>query len=142
MPTFEAERDIEQSPESIWRTLLSMEEWPEWSPMFQHVEFHEPARRMDGEWTLHGLLGRVPYNGTFRLIEHRPVERLSFTSISVSPPYEFVRHQVTIENGSGSRLKWRVDYGTSGGPGGWIIDRLLIRRRTPQLLVANLRQFG
>lgn len=138
MPTVEAVHEIESSPESVWRLLLAMEEWPEWSPLFQHVEFHEPTRRMEGEWTLHGLLGRMPYNGTFRLIEHKPVERLVFSSITVSPPYDAVSHLVTLERESTVRLRWRVVYRTAGGPGGWFVDRLLIRRGLVELLQRKL----
>lgn len=139
MPTVEAVREIENSLESAWRMLLAMEQWPEWSPLFQHVAFHEPARRIEGEWTLHGRLGRMPYSGTFRLIEHKPVERLAFTSITVSPPYDAISHVVTLERESSTRLRWQVVYRTAGGPGGWIVDRLLIRRGLTEILDAKLR---
>lgn len=134
MPAFQVTRQFEASPESIWRVVLAYESWPEWSPLFQLVRPEEPERGLQSEWTLNGLLGRVPYSGLFRQIEHRPLETFSFTSIRVSPPYDSVCHTFTLGHAPAPNLTWRVEYTTSGGPGGWIVDRLLIRRQTLELL--------
>lgn len=138
MPVIESSREIDASPETIWRILASHREWPHWSPLFQHVGSESPELGMAGEWTLHGIIGRVPYNGLFRTEVHRPVELLIIRSIRVSPPYEFVRHSVALKRDPVPKLAWRIEYGTSGGPGGWIIDRLLIRRQARALLERGL----
>lgn len=135
MATIEAQRELDASPESIWRQLLAIESWPGWSPLFQHACFATPELGLHGEWTLHGLLGRVPYNGTFTLIEHRPLERLAFESQTISPPYHWVVHDVRLSRaGARPLLHWRIDYAMAGGPGGLLIDRLLIRRQARELL--------
>lgn len=129
MGKIEATREINASPEAIWRIVLAYERWPEWSPLFQHVEPETPEIGLNGEWTLNGLIGRIPYTGLFRQIGHRPLEAFAFGSIRVSPPYDFIRHTVLLrQDGSLPSLTWRIEYGMSGGPGGWIVDRLLVRR--------------
>lgn len=138
MPLIEASREIDASPETIWRVVASHRAWPHWSPLFQHVSSEAPELGIEGEWTLHGAIGRVPYNGLFRTEVHRPVEVLIIRSIRVSPPYEFIRHSIGLKREPLPRITWRVEYGTSGGPGGWIIDRLLIRRGAPELIERGL----
>ena len=125
----EATGEIDASPEAIWRVVLGYERWPDWSPLFQMVEPETPEVGLNGEWRLNGLIGRMPYTGLFRQIDHRPLEAFSFASISVSPPFDFIRHSVFLgADGPRPQLTWRIDYKMSGGPGGWIIDRLLVRR--------------
>ena len=128
MPKIEESTEIDASPEAIWRVVLAYERWPEWSPLFQQVEPESPAIGLNGEWTLNGLIGRVPYSGLFRQVGHRPLEAFAFASIRVSPPYDFIRHTVLLSDAPTPRLTWRIEYTMSGGPGGWIIDRLLVRR--------------
>lgn len=140
MPVIEASRDIDASPETIWRVLIAMDGWPEWLPLFQLVRNDEPERGFEGEWTLHGLLGRMPYSGRFEIFEHRPAERFGFGSLTVSPPFSNIRHEISLERVSRPRLTWRVDYTTAGGPGGWLVDRLLIRRSAGELLERGLTE--
>lgn len=129
MRTIEASGEINASPESIWRIVLAYERWPEWSPLFQLVEPETPEIGLNGEWRLNGVLGRVPYTGLFHQVGHRPLEAFAFASISVSPPYDFIRHTVLLNRESSTpALTWRIEYKMSGGPGGWIIDRLMVRR--------------
>lgn len=140
MPTIEAEREFDTSPETIWRVLIAMSEWPEWSPLFQLARNEQPEQGLQGEWTLHGLVGRMPYSGTFEVFEHRPTERFGFASLTVSPPFHTIRHEITLERRSRPHLTWRLDYTPSGGPGGWLIDRLLIRRSAADLLERALTE--
>ena len=129
MATIEAAHEINASPEAIWRVVLAYERWPEWSPLFQLVEPESPEIGLNGEWTLNGLIGRVPYSGLFRQVGHRPLEAFAFASIRVSPPYDFIRHTVLLDRANARPvLTWRIEYTMSGGPGGWIVDRLLVRR--------------
>lgn len=129
MTTIEATGEIDASPEAIWRVVLGYEHWPEWSPLFQDVVPEAPEIGLNGEWKLNGLIGRVPYTGLFRQIAHRPLEAFVFASIRVSPPYDFIRQTVILNTDATiPRLTWRIEYSMSGGPGGWIIDRLLVRR--------------
>lgn len=127
VPTVEVRREIDASPEAIWRVVLGYESWPEWSPLFQLVRPEDPAQGLNGEWTLNGLIGRIPYTGLFRQTLHKPVEVFAFASIRVSPPYDFIGHTVRLERAPTPVLTWRIDYSMSGGPGGWLLDRLLIR---------------
>ena len=125
----EAAREIDASPEAIWRVVLAYEQWPEWSPLFQLVEPESPELGLNSEWTLNGVIGRVPYSGRFRQVGHRPLEAFAFASIRVSPPYDFIRHTVLLDRAATRPiLTWRIEYSMSGGPGGWLIDRLLVRR--------------
>ncbi len=130
----EAKQEIEASPEAIWRLVVGYEQWPEWSPLFQLVRPENPTEGLNGEWTLNGLIGRIPYNGLFRQVAHRPLEAFAFASIRVSPPYDFIRHTVLLKQDPTPILAWRIEYSMSGGPGGWIIDRLLVRSRSGALL--------
>jgi hypothetical protein len=139
MATIEASRSYDTSPESIWRQLLAIERWPNWSPLFQHASLEEPELGLNGAWTLHGLLGRIPYNGSFKLIEHLPLKRLAFESTTISPPYDGVIHDVRLARDTHPTLTWRIDYAMSGGPGGLLIERLLIRRQTRELLERQLQ---
>jgi len=125
----EAAREIDASPEAIWRVVLAYEQWPEWSPLFQLVEPESPELGLNSEWTLNGVIGRVPYSGRFRQVGHRPLEAFAFASIRVSPPYDFIRHTVLLDRAATRPiLTWRIEYSMSGGPGGWLIDRLLVNR--------------
>jgi hypothetical protein len=139
MATIEASRSYDASPESIWRRLLAIEQWPEWSPLFQHAAFATPELGLSGPWRLHGLLGRIPYNGSFTLIEHLALKRLAFESTTISPPYDWVVHDVRLTRDGRPTLTWRIDYAMSGGPGGLLVDRLLIRRQTRELLDRQLQ---
>lgn len=129
MGRIEATGEIDASPEAIWRVVLGYESWPEWSPLFQLVEPESPEIGLNGEWKLNGMIGRVPYTGTFRQIGHRPLEAFGFASINVSTPYDFIRHTVMLNtDGPTPILTWRIEYTMAGGPGGWIVDWLLVRR--------------
>jgi hypothetical protein len=134
----EAQREIDAGPEAIWRVALGYERWPEWSPLFQMVRPESPELGLNGEWTLNGLIGRIPYSGLFRQIEHRPLEAFVFASIRVSPPYDFIRHTILLRKDATPRLIWRIEYSMSGGPGGWLIDRLLVSPGATGLLERNV----
>jgi len=127
VPTVEVRREIDASPEAIWRVVLGYESWPEWSPLFQLLRPEDPAQGLNGEWTLNGLIGRIPYTGRFRQTTHQPLETFAFASLRVSAPYDFIGQTVKLERAPTPTLTWRIDYTMSGGPGGWLIDRLLIR---------------
>ncbi len=139
MHTLEATAEIDASPEAIWRIVLAYERWPEWSPLFQLVEPETPEIGLNGEWKLNGFLGRIPYTGTFHQVGHRPLEAFAFASISLSPPYDFIRHTVLLKrNGPVPLVTWRIEYRMSGGPGGWIVDRLLVRRNATTIASKQL----
>ena len=141
MGRIEATGEIDASPEAIWRVVLGYERWPEWSPLFQSVEPEEPEIGLNGEWTLNGLIGRIPYTGLFRQVGHRPLEAFAFASIRVSPPYDFVRHTVVLNtDGATPQLTWRIEYTMSGGPGGWIVDRVLVRRGLDGFLASQIHE--
>lgn len=143
MTTIEVWRELDASAESVWRQLLALDAWPAWSPLFQHVAMATPELGLHGEWTLHGLLGRIPYNGAFTLIEHRPLERLAFESRVISTPYDWIIHDVRLTRGGpGPQLHWRIDYAMAGGPGGLLIDHLLIRRQARQQLARQFEAIG
>lgn len=135
MPEVSASAQIDESPERIWRVVMGLEAWPEWSPLFQMVRLHDPSSGPAGGFQLHGLLGRVPYNGEFIVPDYQPLERFVFESTSISPPYDVLWHDVRL---SGTTLHWTTVYSMSGGPGGWALDRLLIRRQTQGLLERGL----
>jgi hypothetical protein len=140
--TIEVQRDLAVGPEAVWRQLLAVEAWPAWSPLFQFAAFATPEQGLHSEWTLHGLLGRIPYNGTFTLIEHRPLARLAFESQTISTPYDWIIHDIRLTSDeAGSPLRWRIDYAMAGGPGGLLIDRLLIRRQLRDQLERQLQCF-
>ena len=115
---------------------MALEAWPEWSPLFQMVRLHDPSAGIAGGFQLHGLLGRVPYNGGFMVPDYRPLERFVFESVTISPPYDVLWHDIRL---SGRTVTWTTTYRTAGGPGGWALDRLLIRRQTQGLIERGLR---
>ncbi len=110
---------------------MGMEVWPEWSPLFQNVRLHDPSVGTAGGFQLQGLLGRIPYSGEFMVPDYRPLERFVFESVTISPPYDVLWHDVRL---NGTSLTWAIVYEMAGGPGGWIVDRLMIRRSAQELL--------
>ena len=137
MAEISASTEIGASPESIWRVLMALEAWPEWSPLFQLVEMHDPSSGIAAGFKANGLVGRVPYTARFIVPIHEPLERVVFETESVSPPYNVLWHDVRL---AGSTLTWTIVYTTSGGPGGFIVDRLMIRRLAKDLLDRQLAE--
>jgi len=127
--------EIGESPESIWRVLMAIEAWPEWSPLFQLVEMHDRSSGINAGFKANGLVGRVPYTARFMVPIHEPLQRVVFEAEHVSPPYNVLWHDVRL---AGSTLTWVIVYTTSGGPGGFIVDRLMIRRRARDLIEQQL----
>lgn len=138
MATIIHSQELDASQEQIWRLLLAVREWPEWCPIFQLVEPENPAAPLASEWQVNGLLGRIPYSGLFHVEEHRPVELLRLISIRTSPPYKIVEHEISISDSPSPTLAWRVDYALSGGPGGWLIDHLIVRGHVEEQLRRTL----
>lgn len=136
MPEISSSIEIDASLEAIWRVLMGVEAWPEWSPLFQMVQLHNPTVGVAGGFQLHGLLGRVPYSGEFMVPDYRPLERFIFESVTISPPYDVLWHDVKL---TGTTLTWEIVYEMAGGPGGWIVDRLMIRRQAQGLLERGSR---
>lgn len=114
---------------------MGLDAWPEWSLLFQAVRLHDPATGIAGGFQLQGLLGRIPYSGEFMVPDYRPLERFIFESVTISPPYDALWHDITL---NGQILTWTVVYEMAGGPGGWLVDRLMIRRTAQQLLERGL----
>jgi hypothetical protein len=136
VPEIASSIEIDASPEAIWRVLMGIEAWPEWSPLFQNVRLHDPSAGAAGGFQLQGLLGRIPYSGEFMVPGYRPLERFIFESVTISPPYDVLWHDVTL---SGQTLTWTVVYEMAGGPGGWVFDQLMVRRSAQGLLERGMR---
>lgn len=135
MAEISASTDINESPESIWRVLMALEAWPDWSPLFQMVRLHDASVGIAGGFTAHGLLGRVPYSAEFMVPNYEPLQRFIFETVTISAPYNVLWHDVRL---SGSTLSWTTTYTTSGGPGGLLVDHLLIRRHAQSLTERQL----
>ncbi len=127
--------DITDSPESVWRRLMAVEAWPEWSPLFQMVRFHDASVGIAGGFDANGIIGRIPYRAEFMVPIHEPLKRVVFETVTVSTPYSVLWHDVRL---NGSTLSWTIDYTISGGPGAILVDRLLIRRQTYALIERQL----
>jgi uncharacterized protein YndB with AHSA1/START domain len=127
--------EIGESPESIWRVLMALEAWPEWSPLFQLVEMHDPSSGIAAGFKANGLVGRVPYTASFTVPIREPLQRVVFETESVSPPYSVLWHDVRLDE---STLTWTINYTISGGPGGILVDRLLVRRQAHDLIERQL----
>jgi uncharacterized protein YndB with AHSA1/START domain len=130
-----ASTEIGESPESIWRVLMALEAWPEWSPLFQLVEMHDPSSGITAGFKANGLVGRIPYTARFTVPILEPLQRVVFEAERVSPPYSVLWHDVRL---AGSTLTWTIVYTISGGPGGILVDRLMIRRRASDLIEQQL----
>jgi uncharacterized protein YndB with AHSA1/START domain len=135
VPEIHASIEINESPESIWRVLMALEAWPEWSPLFQMVRLHEPSVGIAGGFSAQGLIGRIPYNAEFMVPDYEPLQRFIFETVNVSTPYSVLWHDIQL---SGRVLTWTVVYSLSGGPGGILVDRLLIRRQAQDLVDRTL----
>lgn len=127
--------EFNDSPESVWRVLLALDAWPVWSPIFQEALFHDPAVGVAGGFTAQGLIGRVPYRAEFMVPEYQPLRRFIFESVTVTSPLGVIWHDVQLEN---RRLTWSITYTVTGGPGGFLVDRLMVRRSTLQQLENHL----
>lgn len=135
MPKITAALEIDASPESVWRVLMALERWPNWSPLFQMVQLHEAALGIAGGFRANGLVGRVPYRAEFMVPIHEPLQRVVFETVNVSTPFNVLWHDIRL---SGRRLSWSITYTTAGGPGGFLVDRLLIRRPAQGLIERGL----
>ena len=135
MAEVSASIEINESPESIWRVLMALEAWPEWSPLFQMVRLHDTSVGIAGGFSAHGLLGRIPYSAEFMVPDYEPLQRFIFETVTISTPYNVLWHDVRL---SGSTLAWTTVYSISGGPGGLLVDRLLIRRSAQPLVEQQL----
>src|SRR5688572_15818892 len=102
---------------------MALEAWPEWSPLFQMVRLHDPATGIAGGFNAHGLLGRIPYSAEFMVPDYEPLQRFIFQTVTVSPPYNVLWHDVRLNDAT---LTWKAVYHLSAGPGGWAIDRLMV----------------
>ena len=139
MPQFSASITIDESPERIWRTVMALEAWPEWSPLFQMVQLHDPGTGIAGGFTAHGLLGRIPYRAEFMVPDYEPLRRFLFQAVTISPPCNTLWHDIQLDAGT---LTWSTSYTLSAGPGGWAIDRLMVRRQARDLLERGLEAFA
>ena len=135
MAEISASTEIGGSPESIWRVLMALEAWPEWSPLFQMVRLHEASVGIAGGFDANGLVGRIPYRAEFMVPIHEPLQRVVFETVTVTTPYSVLWHDVRL---AGSTLSWTIDYTISGGPGGMLVDRLLVRRQAHNLIERQL----
>ncbi|CAN5657624.1 hypothetical protein BH24CHL1_BH24CHL1_10160 [soil metagenome] len=136
MPEISAGIQVDASPEAIWRVLMGLDAWPEWSPLIQAVRMNDPASGTAGGFHLQGLLGRVPYSGEFMVPDYRPLERFIFESVTISPPYDVLWHDIRLH---GKELTWTIVYEMAGGPGGWVVDQLMVRRSAQGLLDRGVR---
>lgn len=131
--------EIGASPERIWDTLIDLERWQEWCPLFEMVRLHDATVGFAGGFITQGLLGRVPCNAEFMVSEYQPLQRFLFEAAVVSPPYNSLWHDVRL---SDHQLTWTTSYSLSFGPGGWLVDRFLIRRQAQHLLDQTLDAFA
>lgn len=127
--------EFNESPESIWRVLLALDTWPIWSPLFQEARFHEPAVGIAGGFSAQGIVGRVPYRAEFMVPEYQPLKRFIFEAVTVSAPYGVLWHDIALDR---HRLTWTITYTITGGPGGFLVDRLMIRRSASEQLERQL----
>lgn len=134
------EHAVDASPEHLWRVLLAVIQWPEWCGLVQLVEPERTDDPLAGDLRINGMLGRIPYTATMVVDEHRPVELLRLISVHVSPPYQYIEHEIELQRGEIPQLTWRALYSLAGGPGGWLVDRLMVRRHVGAQLQRALEQ--
>lgn len=114
---------------------MALEDWPEWSPMFQMVRLQEPAIGTAGGFMIHGIVGRVPYRSEFIVFDSEPLRHFIFQAVSPSTPFNTLWHDVRL---AGPTLTWTIVYSLSAGPGGILVDRLLVRRQATSMLTDQL----
>ena len=142
MTTVAATRVILAAPDRLWSTLQAVGRWPAWThPLITR------ARQGDGPtdeaWELSGVLGRAPYTGAFRLVEHEPLRRLYLESLTPATPFESIIHDIELAVDAGATsVTWRAHYTAGFGPGGHIITALLTRRQVEPQLAAVLERLA
>lgn len=138
MPTLERRVLSNAHPDALRPALAAVEGWPRWCPLVRAVE---PARQNGGPddaWSIVALLGGLPYSAIARLTLSAGGDQVALATLAGASPVDHARYTFTIVTASGTTLILRVDYRLTRGPGGWLVDRLLVRRRLAAQIDAAL----
>jgi hypothetical protein len=136
MPSVERAAQIVADPDVLRQVLLAVERWPIWASFARKVTPAALDGGPEGDWSIVALLGKMPFSGFARLsVTDGSVSLATLTSAA---PVEFARYAFTLPAPDDPRVTLRVDYEFSRTPGGWVIDRTIVRRNIAAQLDAAL----
>jgi ribosome-associated toxin RatA of RatAB toxin-antitoxin module len=117
------------APDEVWQVLSAVQHWPHWSPFARRVEQVAGDDEVLPGWQVFGSLGRMPVAGVFRTHAAESGARLLVAAATIDAPFRRLVHEIAVSpHDGGALVRWRVEYDMRG-PGGWIVDRWLVRRQ-------------
>jgi hypothetical protein len=137
MPSVEHAVRCTAEPDALLRMLAAVERWPGWCPLFRKVAPAAPDGEPADAWSIVALLGSRPFRGYARLAVSDDGDQVTLATITSASPVDFARYTFTLDPADPT-LTLRIDYGFARGPGGWLVERFLVRRRLPGQIDAAL----
>lgn len=138
MPSLERSMRVAADPDALRRTLAAVERWPAWCPLLRTAEPAELPDGSAGAWSIVALLGAMPFSAVARLSHSDDGEQITLATLTSASPVDYARYTFTIRTEDEPAIALRIDYGFARGPGGWLVERLLVRRRLPAQIDATL----
>jgi hypothetical protein len=72
-----AERTIRTSPETIWRHLTRVADWPRWYPGLHGVDTDQTITRTDMCWRAAGQMGRMLYRSNLTVTSYQMLREIA-----------------------------------------------------------------
>lgn len=138
MPSLERRTSDTGDPAALRPMLLAVEHWPAWCPLLRKVTPGPDDGGPEGSWSIVALLGAMPFSGFARLVTSDDGLQIALVTLTSASPVEFARYTFSIGTDAAPALALRVEYAIGRGPGGWLAERFLVRRRLPEQITTTL----
>jgi hypothetical protein len=130
--------DAKCPPETLWDILADLTAVADYNPGITAARLKGNQAQGEGAQRECDLVpkGKV----VERVIEWREGQAVGLEIVESDWPIHFMRWVTRIEpHGGASRVKQRLEYRVKFGPLGWVLDRLVMRRKITEGVGAALR---
>lgn len=138
MPVLERRLTIAADPQALAQTLAAVEHWPRWTGFVRTVEPPAVDVAVDNAWNIVALLGSMPFSAVARLQVAEDGRQVTLETLTSAAPVNLARYFFLVELGVQPSVTLRVQYTFARGPGGWLVERAMVRRKLPRQLEAAL----